>query len=112
MKMTINESRFKNQFRLHGCSDTFSSNGLTALYDHLEEVFDENSKYEYDLDVIGLCCDFTEFYTALEAAKDYSALITIDEDLNEEEQERQALQFLSDSTTIIPFDGGVIIQNF
>jgi len=111
MKMTINESRFKNQFRLHGCSDTFSSNGLTALYEHLEEVFDESSEYEYDLDVIGLCCDFTEFNTVFEAAKDHR-LFTIDEKLNEEEQEREAVQFLSDKTTIIQFEGGVIIQNF
>ena len=112
MKMTINESRFKNQFRLHGCSDTFSSNGLTALYDHLEEVFDENSKYEYDLDVIGLCCEFAEFSTALEGAKHYSGFFTSEEDLSEAEQERQAVQFLSKRTTILQFDGGIIVQNF
>ena len=109
--MTINESMFHDMFRTYGRSDQFSYNGLTALYNHLEEVFDEDSKYEYDLDVIGLCCDFTEFDTALEAAKDCNDF-TIDQDLNEEEQEREALQFLSDSTTIIQFDGGIIIQNF
>ena len=32
MKMTINESIFKDEFRLQGRSDQFSSNGLTALY--------------------------------------------------------------------------------
>ena len=111
MKMTINESRFKNQFRLQGRSDEFSSNGLTALYDYIEEVYGEDSEYEYDLDVVSLCCDFTEYENALEAAKNYR-LFTIDEKLNEEEQEREALQFLSKRTTIIHFDGGIIIQEF
>ena len=109
--MTINESTFRDQFRLHGRKDQFSSNGLTALYNHLEEVFDEDSKYEYDLDVIGLCCDFTEFDTAFEAAKNYR-LFTINEDMNEKEQQRQAVEFLSERTTIIQFDGGIIVQNF
>ena len=111
MKMTINESIFKDQFRLYGRSDTFSSNGLTALYNHLEEIYDEATEYEYNLDVVFLCCDFTEYDTALEAAKNYSPF-TIYEDLNEKEQKKQAVQFLSDSTTIIQFDGGIIIQNF
>jgi len=109
--MTINESMFHDMFRTYGRSDQFSYNGLTALYNHLEEVFDEDSKYEYDLDVIGLCCDFTEFDTAFEAAKNYR-LFTINEDMNEKEQQRQAVEFLSERTTIIQFDGGIIVQNF
>ena len=110
MKMTINESIFKDEFRLQGRSDQFSSNGLKALYEYFEEVHGEDSGYEYVLDVISLCCDFTEYDTALEAAKNYSPF-TIDEDLNEEEQERQAFQFLSLRTTIIDFDGGFIMSN-
>ena len=111
MKITINESTFKDQFRLHGRKDQFSSNGLTALYNYLEEVFGEDSEYEYDLDVIGLCCEFSEYSNVLYAALSYSAF-AIYENMNEEEQEREALQFLSDNTTIIHFEGGIIIQNF
>ena len=111
MKITINESMFKEQFRLHGRKDQFSWNGLTALYDYLEEAYGEDSEYEYDLDVIGLCCDFSEYSNALYAALSYNEF-TISENMNEEEQKREALQFLSDNTTIIHFDGGVIIQNF
>ena len=112
MKMTINESIFQEQFRLHGCSETFSSKGLTALYEYLEEIYDESTEYEYNLDVVSLCCDFAEFSTALEGAKNYSGFFTSEEDLSEGEQERQALEFLSDRTTIIHFDGGIIVQNF
>ena len=112
MKITINEAMFKEQFRLHGRKDQFSSDGLTALYNYLEDIYDEATEYEYNLDVIGLCCEFAEFSTALEGAKHYSGFFTSEEDLNEGEEERQALEFLSDRTTVIPFDGGVIIQNF
>ena len=111
MKITINESIFKDQFRLYEGSNQFSSNGLTALYDYLEEVYDESTEYEYNLDVVSLCCDFTEYKNALEAALDYNSF-TIDENLNEEEQEKKALELLSDNTLIITFEGGIIVQNF
>lgn len=110
MKMTIDSHGFRNAFERCGRQNQFSHCGKLALFEHLESI-EQDTGSEIELDVVGLCCDFTEFDTALEAAKDCSDF-TIDEDLNEEEQERQALQFLSDSTTIIPFDGGVIIQNF
>ena len=111
MKITINESMFKDQFRLHGRSDQFSSNGLTALYNYIEEAYGEDSEFEYVLDVIALCCDFTECATALEAAKN-GFLFTISEDLTEEEKEKEALRLLTDITSVITFDGGIIVQNF
>ena len=110
MKITINESKFLDQFRLQGRSDEFSTNALRALFNYLEEVYGEDS--EYYLDVISLCCEFTEYENALDAAKNYSGFFTSEEDLSEGEQERQALQFLSKRTTIIHFDGGIIMQEF
>ena len=108
--MTIDSHGFRNAFERCGRQNQFSHCGKLALFEHLESI-EQDTGSDIELDVVGLCCDFTEFDTALEAAKEHSDF-TIDEDLNEEEQERQALQFLSDRTTIIPFDGGVIIQNF
>ena len=111
MKITINEAMFKDQFRLHGRKDQFSSNGLTALYNYLEEAFGEDSEYEYDLDVIGLCCEFTEYDNALDAGLNYNGLLNV-ESLTEDEKEKNALEFLSDHTLVITFDGGIIIQDF
>ena len=110
MKITINESMFKDQFRLNGRKDQFSSNGLTALYNHLEEVFDD-SEYEYDLDVIGLCCEFSEYDNALEAGLNYNGLLNV-KSLTEDEKEKNALEFLRDNTLVITFEGGIIIQDF
>ena len=102
---------FKDQFRLNGRKDQFSSNGLTALYNYLEEVFDESTEYEYDLDVIGLCCEFTEYDNALDAGLNYNGLLNV-ESLTEDEKERNALEFLRDNTLVITFEGGIIIQDF
>ena len=111
MKITINESIFKDQFRLHGRKDQFSSDGLTALYNYLEEIYDEATEYEYNLDVIGLCCEFSEYDNALDAGLNYNRLLN-DKSLTEDEREKNALGFLSDHTLVITFEGGIIIQDF
>jgi len=110
MKRTINFSDFCDAFFNSGRKDQFSYNGKKALFEYIESL-EEDTGDEMELDIVGLCCDFTEFDTALEAAKDYNDF-TIDEELNEEEQEREALEFLSDNTSVITFNGGIIIQNF
>ena len=111
MKITINESIFKDQFRLYGQSDQFSSNGLTALYDYLEEVYDESTEYEYNLDVVSLCCEYTEYASALDAvygSTDFECEDSLDEDFKESED----LKYLQKKTQVIIFIGGIIIQNF
>jgi hypothetical protein len=109
MKITVNESMFRDQFRYYGRADQFSYNALTALYNYLEDAYPEPEGY--DLDVIGLCCEFSEHATALDAVKGYSAF-ELDTDLSEHEQEQVALEFLNDNTTVIPFDGGILIAEF
>ena len=109
--MTIDSHGFRNAFERCGRQNQFSHCGKLALFEHLESI-EQDTGSDIELDVVGLCCDFSEFDTALEAAKNYSGFFTSEEDLNEGEEERQALEFLSDRTTVIPFDGGVIIQNF
>jgi hypothetical protein len=106
MKMTIDLNGFKNAFANLGRIDNFSHSGLQALFNHLEDI-EQVGGGEIELDVIAICCEFTEFDTALQAAHAFSAL-TIDQDLTEIE----ALQFLTDNTEVIRFDGGIIIQNF
>ena len=111
MKITINESMFKDQFRLYGQSDQFSSNGLTALYDYLEEVYDESTEYEYNLDVVSLCCEYTEYASALDAVYG-STNFECEDSLDEDFKESEALKYLQKKTQVIIFIGGIIIQNF
>lgn len=56
MIQTINVSDFRAAFHSMGRKDQFSYEGLGALFDYLED-FDGGG---YDLDVIALCCDYSE----------------------------------------------------
>jgi len=109
MKKTITESDFTAAFHNMGRGDQFSYSGLKALFGYLEEM-EEGTGEELELDVIALCCDFAEYDTAIEAASEYSW--KPDEDEDDEENEAQALKWLNDRTTVITFDGGIIIQQF
>ena len=55
MVQTINCSQFRDAFRSAGRANQFSYEGLTALFDFLEEV-----NPDFDLDVIALVCEYSE----------------------------------------------------
>lgn len=59
MKQTINFDAFKDKFqRIRPTA--FSNEGLKALFDYLERL-EETIPTEEELDVIALCCEFTEY---------------------------------------------------
>ena len=88
---------FVKAFENHNRENQFTRAGLSALYDYLEEYSEEIGEH-FKLDVIGLCCEFTEYPRVSDALKDYN-LSSYDE--------------LASSTLIIPTDdGGLLIQNF
>ncbi len=71
MKTTVSLSDFRDAFISHD-RDNFSYVGLEALYNWLEEL-DESCGSETELDVIGLCCDFTEYKNLAEFQQDYNS---------------------------------------
>ena len=85
MKQNITESMFKDAFIHMGRKDNFSYDGLTALYEYLEDI-DEN----YDLDVIALCCEYSEYENLEELRKDYPDIET--------------MQDLENNTSVIKID--------
>lgn len=58
----LSESGFRDQFSRMGRGDNFSYEGLGVLYDHLQDLSSEND-LPFVLDVIGVCCDFSEYDT-------------------------------------------------
>lgn len=66
MIQKISQSDFTREFKEYGREDNFSREALDALYDYLEEI-DEN----FELDVIGICCDYTEYADEEEAIEAY-----------------------------------------
>lgn len=108
MKQTVTESHFVDSFRHAGRESQFSRAALFALFEHLEE-YESSTGEELELDPIALCCDFAEYDTALEAAKEYDFE---PEDEDEDSREESALRWLQNRTQVIEFSGGIVIQNF
>lgn len=83
--------------------------GAHALAEYLE-CLEEDIGDEIEFDRVAIRCDYNEYSTAKEAAE--ACGYELDEDDDEEDQERAALKWLNNHTTVIEFDGGVIIQAF
>ena len=65
-------SRFEDYKRVTTRENTgnFTYRGLRALYNYLNEVYDEENPFK--MDVIALCCDFAEYKDLDEYLNDYS----------------------------------------
>ena len=109
MKQSINVYQFRDEFAHANRSDNFSYEGLAALFDYLEQYEDDTGE-EVELDVIALCCDFTE-YTDMDDVVSYYG-IQLDDDSDEDDKRQQVIEWLQDRTTVIEFDSGIIIQDF
>jgi len=115
MKKTISVYDFRDAFKNMGRGDSFSYAGLGALFEYLEEYGD------IELDVIAIDCEFSEYESATDCVSDCGYdfepdLDLLDEDMDEDERqeaiEEQALEYLRENTSVIEFDGGIIIQSF
>ena len=85
MKQTVNQTDFIDAFKKLR-PDNFSYEGLVALYDYLENLEEEDD--EFLLDVIALCCDYSEYKDLEEYKKSYSSINSIKD--------------IEDATTYIP----------
>ena len=60
MKSTVNFTDFYNAFRDMDRQDQFSYSGKQALFNYLEQLGDDIG-VQIELDVIALCCEYTEY---------------------------------------------------
>jgi len=89
---------FTDTFRGHDRQDQFTYEGKRALYDYLCELEDYTGT-PIELDVIALCCDFTEYDNFEDLQKDYGNISSI--------------EHLRDHTQVLEVEGGgLIIQQF
>jgi hypothetical protein len=93
MIQTINVSDFRDAFRACGRKDQFSYEGLGILFDYLEEI-----DPDFDLDVIALCCDYSE-----DSPEDIAEAYGIDlpEDQDEIEHKEIVRDYLDNHTTVV-----------
>lgn len=119
---TINNGcQLQQLFREYGRENYFSPEGFDALYDYLDEYSDATGE-PLEIDVIGICGDFTEYESYKELYNDYSYSYnneskTFDE-LETDSELDDFKEWLNDNTLVIEvtdYKGdviGIIIQCF
>lgn len=118
MKQTINLNGFIDAFQAMGREDSFTYDGMKALFDYIEE-YEASTGEEIELDVIALCCEYTEYEDVEEYANvyglPYDECPHCDQDLPESGYKCQhcgrpvlnreaILEHIGNHTTIIPID--------
>ncbi len=115
MKQSINFSQFVDKFNDYNRSDNFSYDGLKALFEYFEQ-YEDDCGLEVELDVIAICCEFTEYesldeltdnYTDAPQLKDYD-----DNDDGQEDWYNEAFDYFANHTTIFTAGYGFIIQDY
>ena len=78
--------------------DNFSRAGLSALYEYLEQL-EEDIGNPIELDVIAICCEYSEYKSLEEFQEDYG-------------DDYQSIDEIEQVTTVIPVDddGFIILQ--
>ena len=77
----------KNQFTTHA---------LVALYKYYEELSDDMGE-DIEIDVVGICCDWSEYKSLESYCEDYGA-------------EFDSIDNLRNETQVIEFDGGILVS--
>jgi hypothetical protein len=96
MKQTINLNDFRDAFRAHDRQDQFTYEGLEVLFDALTDM-ERDTGEEIELDVIALCCEFSEDAPA-EIAENYS--IDISECEDDDEIRETVREYLGENTWV------------
>lgn len=106
MKITVTESMFRDQFAAYGRKENFSYEALGLLFAYLEEL-EQDTGEEMELDVVGICCDFSE--DSLEnIAQNYSIDVDDPDDLRD-----VVMDYLNEHTFVVgETSEGVVFQVF
>ncbi len=105
MKQTVYLNDFRDAFHKMERANQFSYEGLEWLFDHCEEL-ERDLGEDYELDVVALCCDFTQS-TYEDINRDYNL------DLNDDNLHEGVIDYLEENTSIVNYDDAtVLFQQF
>ena len=72
MKEYVNKYTFRNRFRSSdNYANQFSTKGLDALFEYIEQYEDDCGE-EFEFDMVGICCDYSEYDDIEDFNKQYS----------------------------------------
>jgi hypothetical protein len=111
MYQSINEYQFRDAFHSMGRGDQFSYEALNLLFDYLEQ-YEVDSGQGVELDVIALCCEFSEDHY-----KDIFNTYYIEcdsEEPTDEEVKQAVIDYLNDNTLLVgeSVDDKLVYQQF
>jgi hypothetical protein len=109
MKITLTEWQVADYLKREENAG-WSYQGAKALSEYLCNL-DEDLGEDTELDIVGIRCDFSEYKNATDAALQYG-WEDFKEDDHDDYKDVQSLIWLQDRTTVIDFEGGIIIQDF
>lgn len=112
MIQTLDLEDFRQAFRNMDRGEQFSYDALELIYDYLEEC-----DPDMELDVIAICCDFTEGdfqEVANELDDDEDELAEECEGMDEEDTAQLIADKLADKTTVlgVTSDNSIVYLNF
>ena len=97
MITNVNFCEFCDSFKVYDRQDNFTYAGKKALFDYLEQ-YEQDTGKQVQMDIIALCCEYTEYADIATVISEYDCIDNIDD--------------LQDHTMVIEFDEGIIIQQF
>jgi hypothetical protein len=99
MKQTVHFEDFYQAFK-SSRANQFSYEGLKTLYENLVR-YEEDCGNEFDLDVIALCCEYSEYKNLKDFQENYNEVY-------------KSIKDIEDSTVVfqIPDSTGFVVQNF
>ena len=97
---TITKYSFQDAFHKMGREDQFSYKGLDALFDYFE-MLEEDTDQKIELDVIAICCEYSEYENLKDFQDNYG-------------DEYESLEDIENNTTLIKIEDteGFIVQQF
>ena len=108
MKTTVYFSEFRDLFQQIR-PDNFSYQGQKILFDYFEE-YENSTGEEVDLDVIAICCDFSE--DSFENIADQYG-IELDAEMDEDYQKQQVIEHLEGEGAYLGDSiNGIVYRNF
>ena len=104
--ISVNENDFIRAFEQAGREDQFSREALERLF----EYYNDDSAEDMELDVIAICCDWTE-ESAEDALESYDKSIPDewDDEWDDEERAEYAAAALMDCTVTYPLENGNVL---
>ena len=97
---TITKYSFQDAFHKMGRGEQFSYEGLDALFDYFE-MLEEDTDQQIELDVIAICCEYSEYENLKDFQDNYG-------------DEYESLEDIENNTTLIKIEDteGFIVQQF